>query len=396
MSAVVDSADRECREERPWVVFFGDDWGRHNSTAQYLARALLADYRVLWVNSLGLREPRFDRTDLARMVRKLAALFRPSRGIDSASTSPPPAGLVIAAPLAVPYWRYRVVRLLNKVAVGRHLRSVARKRGIHRPIAVAACPAAADMIDAISPARRIYYCADEHAVLAGMDARTVARLEHDLLGRVDTVMAVSRNLVAAKRRLHPDVRYLPHGVNFAHLHTAVTDRLSEPEELHGLPELRAIYVGLIGEHLDLDLLARVAETLPRVAFVMIGPIEAGTEPPAAANMHYLGARSYSAVPSYLAHCAVGLLPWKTGERNYFASPAKVREYLAAGCSVVATPHTELEGLSAHVTTAGTAERFAEAIAERLAVPTPRSVIAAPLAGQDWSARARVLMDGAVE
>ena len=44
---------------KPQLVVLGEDWGQHPSSTQHLIKRLLPDYQVLWVNSIGLRRPRF-------------------------------------------------------------------------------------------------------------------------------------------------------------------------------------------------------------------------------------------------------------------------------------------------------------------------------------------------
>lgn len=397
MSAVVDRREGPAAlapesSVRPWLVFFGEDWGRHNSSSQYLARELAQRYRILWVNSLGLRAPRLDRGDLRRIAAKLAGiLFRRGRN-EGAGDAVAPAGIVVTAPVAVPLLGWRLVRRCNRWLVGRHLRARARELGIERPVVVTVCPSTVDVLDVLAPVRCVYYCADEHAALAGMDAPLVRKLEAELLARVDTVVAVSRALVAVKSLVHRDVRYLPHGVTWAALSPAALEPQPVPADLDALPRPWIGYVGLIGEHLDFELIAATAARLPGVSFGFIGPVEAGIEPPCAANLHYLGPRQHVALAPYLAHFAVGLLPWREGERNRFANPAKVREYLAAGCPVVATPHPELEGVSAYIDTATDADGFAAAIRRRLAHAPPRAAVATPMAAADWSVRAEVLAE----
>jgi len=41
------------------LIVFGEDWGSHPSSTQHIVSHLAANRRVLWVNSLGLRRPKF-------------------------------------------------------------------------------------------------------------------------------------------------------------------------------------------------------------------------------------------------------------------------------------------------------------------------------------------------
>ena len=55
------------------------------------------------------------------------------------------------------------------------------------------------------------------------------------------------------------------------------------------------------------------------------------------NIHYLGGKSYSELPAYIAGWDVALLLFARNESTRFISPTKTPEYLAAGKPVVSTP-----------------------------------------------------------
>jgi glycosyltransferase involved in cell wall biosynthesis len=113
----------------------------------------------------------------------------------------------------------------------------------------------------------------------------------------------------------------------------------EPPELADIPRPRVGFVGVIDERMDTELLGAVARRLPDVQFVMIGPV-VKIDPailPSAANLHYLGGRSYAQLPQYLAHWDAAILPFALNDSTRFISPTKTPEYLAAGLPVVSTP-----------------------------------------------------------
>lgn len=378
-----------------WIVFFGEDWGGHNSTGQYLARGLAERHRVLWVDSLGLRSPRLRLHDLRRIGTKLLAFARSLRARPGDALPDGPgevpgvaSNIVVISPLALPWLRHRWVRRINRWLVGAYLRRAARQNGIVTPVVITACPASVDVVDALAPERVIYYCADEHSVFPGMDPVLVARIEGELLARADRVIATSHALVQSKSRHHADVRYLPHGVNWAHMHTALT----ASRRVAAVPSIAspiAGFIGQISDHVDLDLLALVAEALPFVRFVIVGPVvDPAPALPSGDNICFAGPQPYADLPAWLARFSVALMPFADTPRVRYAHPTKVREYLAAGCPVVATPHPELRDLSPFVTTAATALEFAAAIRRELAEPLDREVVSQSVAGDDWSVRAR--------
>src|SRR4051794_39255387 len=58
------------------LLIFADDWGRHPSSCQHLARHLLSRHRIAWVNTIGTRTPRFDWATLRRGLEKVGQWTR--------------------------------------------------------------------------------------------------------------------------------------------------------------------------------------------------------------------------------------------------------------------------------------------------------------------------------
>ncbi len=78
---------------------------------------------------------------------------------------------------------------------------------------------------------------------------------------------------------------------------------------------------------------------PDWSFVMVGPVvKIGEEDlPRAANIHYLGGKTYEQLPTYLSGWDVALMPFAMNELTQFISPTKTPEYLAGGKPVVSSP-----------------------------------------------------------
>ena len=57
-----------------WIVF-GDDWGAHPSTTQHLIVNLPREDRILWVDSIGMRQPKLRVVDVRRIWNKARRLL---------------------------------------------------------------------------------------------------------------------------------------------------------------------------------------------------------------------------------------------------------------------------------------------------------------------------------
>ena len=270
----------------------------------------------------------------------------------------------------------------------RLLDAMLRDEGIADPILWYYTPQALAFSDHLQGRVTVYDCMDELSAFAGADPALPAR-ERALLRRADLVFTGGQSLFDAKRHGHGSVHLFPSGVDVAHFQPA-RDGLADPEDQRRVPHPRAGFYGVLDERLDADLLAAVADLRPGVQFVLIGPtakIDPGALP-ARANLHYLGAKPYAALPGYVANWQAALMPFAINEATRFISPTKTPEYLAAGLPVVSTPIADVVrqyGDCPGVQTAGTPEAFAACIDQALALRPASWQPAADalLAGMSW-------------
>lgn len=154
----------------------------------------------------------------------------------------------------------------------------------------------------------------------------------------------------------------PSGVEIDHFAAAANrSAFARPSDLRGVDAPILGYFGVIDERMDLDLLGRLAINNPSWQIVMIGPVVKINPAwlPHAANLHYLGGRSYAELPAYLAYFDVALLPFALNESTQFISPTKTLEYMAAHKPIVSTPINDVIELYGSVVRVGnSAEQFA--------------------------------------
>lgn len=215
------------------------------------------------------------------------------------------------------------------------------RRGIQDPVLWYYTPMALAFSRIIESKLVVYDCMDELSAFRGAPVGLRA-LEAELFARADVVFTGGETLYRAKRLLHPSVHYFPSSIDREFFATARRIK-ADPDDQGGIPRPRLGYCGVIDERMDLDLLRSVAEIRPDWHFVMVGPVVkiSSSELPQGANIHYLGAKEYHTLPSYMAGWDVGLLPFARNESTRFISPTKTPEYLAAGIAVVSTPITDV-------------------------------------------------------
>jgi glycosyltransferase involved in cell wall biosynthesis len=214
--------------------------------------------------------------------------------------------------------------------------------------------------------------------------------ESVLLSRCDEVVVCSPALAASKGEGR-DVTLIPNGVDSA----AYSGPHPRPPDLPD--RLVVLYAGTLhGDRLDVALCARVALALSgwgRV--VLLGPDALETGERSAleeAGVVLLGARPSGAVPAYLQHSDVLVVPHVVTPFTDSLDPIKLYEYQAAGRPVVSTPVAGFRDLDDELVTVAAADDFVAAVARVLdAAGAPgggdaRGADAQRLATIDWSRR----------
>jgi glycosyltransferase involved in cell wall biosynthesis len=343
------------------------DWDTELWTNQHHLMARLArENRVLFVESLGLRQPQFVGRDLTRILRRLRRGFAPPRAVDE---------LYVLSPLVLPLHRYAAARALNRRLLPLLVRRAARRLGLRRPILWAYVPQAESLIEALDPSFVIYHCVDDIAAQTGIDAISFRAAEQRFAARADLVLASAPALGKRLRTISGNVLDAP---NVAE--TALFAQALDPGPIDvGMASLQApriVFTGaIVATKLDIPLLVALARMRPEWSFALVGPVGLGdprtdvsvlaAEP----NIHLLGRRSYGDLPLVLRAADVGLIPYARNELTESIFPMKVYEYLAAGLAVVATPLPALENVT-EVTTAPDAEGLAQLLDVALAQDSP--------------------------
>lgn len=249
----------------------------------------------------------------------------------------------------------------------------------------------------------VYDCMDELANFRFAPAG-LKQLEADLMDRADLVLTGGASLYEARKHRHDNIHAFPSGVDLDHF-AQVRGRCSAEPAQAALPGKKLGFYGVIDERIDLALLDAVAGARPEWSLVMVGPLaKIGPEDlPRRPNLHFVGPRSYDALPTCLAAWDVALMPFAINDATRFISPTKTPEYLAAGLPVVSTAIADVVATyadTAAVRIADTPERFIAACEEALALDRQAILpeVDAKIAGMTWDEsfrRISSLLDDAI-
>jgi glycosyltransferase involved in cell wall biosynthesis len=367
------------------------DWDTELWTNQHhLMSRLARENRVLFIESLGLRQPQLAGRDIRRIARRLRRGLARPRAVD---------GLHVLSPLVIPLHSNRLVRAINARLLPALVRRAAARLGISKPILWAYVPQAEVLIDALEPSLIVYHCVDDISAHARIDTASFRAAEDRFAARADLVLASAPALAKRMRGLSGNVLDAPNVADVELFASALGPGPEDPA-IAALPAPRIVFTGAIAAaKLDLPLLLELARSRPRWTFALVGPVGLGdphtdvSTLAAEPNVHLLGVRSYQELPSVLRAADAGLIPYARNELTESIFPMKVYEYLAAGLPVIATPLPALANV-ADVLSASDASGFAALLDEALASDSPqrRAERSRAAAAHSWDQRLREIAE----
>lgn len=362
-----------------WLIF-GDDYGAHPSTTQHLVTRLPAGDRVVWVDSIGMRRPRLNRADVARVTGRLQRVIQRGAAPRTRAPAPTERRIAVVRPLTLPWHDVSPARWVNRATLQRSIRQKLEALGITRVNAVLANPLALPYLAGLPVDRVGYLRLDDYARLPGVDADLVAPADARLIAEADLVFGTAKKLLPPATASRRAPVYLPQGVDTAHF-AAVPFRGDGPRVLG--------FFGLLAEWLDSALVGAVADANPDWTLEFRGPVR--TFDPALAarpNIRLVPGVPYDALPATLGSWWAAWIPFAINELTLAVNPLKVREYLAAGLPTASTPLPEVVALGKDVHVTPTAEAVSEFLVHAASdSPAQRAARRALVSTHDWGARA---------
>lgn len=376
----------------PPVVAFANDWSTDPTSKHHLMRLLAERTPVLWIETTGMRRPTVtSAADWRRIVAKLRRM--------GGALRPGAPGLTVLSPPALPFPTSAIARRLNAWLYRRAVRRAMKQLGwTEPPVLWVYTPTAARYLDGLPARGVVYHCVDRWWAFDDYDSREMRACHEILCRRADQVFVSSMELKADCDQLSPQVQYLPHGVDWAHFHQAVTQPFTRPSDLPEPGRPIVGFIGLIDTWIDLQLFIDIARRHPDADVVLIGasrvPMDALAGLP---NVHLLGRKPFAELPAYLKACDVTLVPFLVNDLTLAVNPIKLREYLSAGVPVVTTALPELLPFRGEpgVDVTTTREEFVAAVSHRLAQPmrpAEREELSAQMRSESWEGRLERMLE----
>lgn len=350
------------------LIVFGEDWGALPSSTQHLVHHLAQNRKVLWINSIGLRSPKFNQRDLARVCNKLirsakpfiAKQQTPEKNTDTKvvtkKTRTTPSNLTVYNPITIPAPKSSLARFCAATLLREQLRPKIKELGLYKPILWASLPTAADVVGQLNESAVIYYCGDDFSGLAGVDHDTIAQHEKKLIEKSDLIIAPSDALILKFPK--DRTRKLSHGVDFS----LFEQSCGRADDLPHDDKPIAGFYGSLSSWLHVELIHEVMSSMPHWNFVFIGKEEADMSAlKGLTNSFFLGPKDHAQLPSYCQHWQASLLPFRHNAQIMACNPLKLSEYLATGVPIISTDFPAIVPFRHLVQRADSADAFIEAL-----------------------------------
>lgn len=194
------------------------------------------------------------------------------------------------------------------------------------------------------------------------DPQMLIEMNQRIIGDVDQVFAVSEDLTRRAAAINPHTCRAPNASDL--------QRLGHSEEvaseLEPMPRPIVGYIGQIADKVDYALIQEISQARPNWSFVFVGPVwytkQASVDALAErSNIHFLGARPYEALSTYLCAFDICIIPHVRNALTRSMDPTKLYDYMVTGKPIVSTEVAGLERFSDVVYIGNTSQAFLSAM-----------------------------------
>jgi len=305
------------------VLCAANNYNAVKGADQHMAESLARDCDLLYV------DPPRSRVSLRRNPALAPA-------VEEAPLRKTDAGFWRLTPVVPPFPMRRVMRPITEQIVRRALRrAVATLAG--RASVVITSWATLDVTGTCNELLKVWWAQDDFgagAELMGVSHQRTAAGQALQARSADFVIAINPEVATRWSDEGCEVELIPNGCDpqafsvVGGVEPASDVRLTRPV---------AIMMGQFNARTDPRLLHAVVDA--GMSLLLVGP-EAGatwiSDLASRENVAWVGSQPFEALPRYLAHAQVGLVPYTDSNFNRASFPLKTLEYLAAGLPAVTT------------------------------------------------------------
>jgi len=374
------------------ILYFGNDWSAENCTSSHqVAKQLAKTQKIIYIECPGLRSPTVSVRDFKKILKKLMGVFKGLKKINR--------GMSVYSLFQLPFHSSKFVRALNKKLVHLQVLRLIIFQRLKDPLLWFVVPHLAYIPEIFPKYYSVYYCVDKYSALPGVDAEVITDMDNKLTKLVGTVFVVSDTLLAEKKSINSNVHLSPHGVDFDHFKLAVSGSLPLPKDLRNISSPIIGYFGSIEAWIDLSIFTSIAAMYPDYSIVIIGHAAVDiSKLEKYKNIHMLGKKDFKVLPEYAARFDVAILPYHLTDQVIHSNPIKLREYLAAGCSVVSVDFPQAHAFKNLIKIASNKSQFIKMIGEAVLDNSEeaKNNRQASVKNDTWASKANIAMSAVLK
>jgi hypothetical protein len=326
------------------IVFSSGHW-ETSWTPRYISIELAKFYPVIYLGSIGLRGMAVPkRKDLWPVSQRLRTLLKRQLTHEQGVWVLRPKAVVGVEPT-------RLSRLGTSIIRWQLFRTMTQLSLSH-PKVILGLPNAFGIAQTItSPMNMVYYPVDDYAAFGWIERSQILTLERAIVDHGIRVITPSPELGNRYAHWGAEVNIIEQGVHWDHFSKALGDHIETPD----VPWLQSLewpgsivaLTGTLDDRIDIKYLLELAQILPSVLFLMVGPVASPRvgELQSVPNIRFTGPVAFDHLPYVLSRCSACLVPYVRNDLTTAMQPIKLREYLAAGRLVVGTELPALMGFS---------------------------------------------------
>ena len=318
------------------IIFSSINWTEHYQLHHQLTQSLLKEgCDVLFVENTGVRSPQIK--DFGRIVDRVKARLRSIHGFKDVDT-----GVTVFTPVFIPYPYNKLSILLNTLLISKSIKRWIKAAKFYEPICISflPTPAVQEIIKSLDPSLKIYYCADDMS-RSLVNPGKLKKYENQFFKDVDLVFTTSHKMYKKALQFSDSVYNVPAGIDSSKF--PPKNALTIPSDIGEIARPIIGYIGAISDVFDKELIIKLANSLPSVNIVLVGPKYTNiTTLRNIKNILLLGERPHDLMPNYINSFDIVLIPYIVNEATDSVYSCKLNEYLSLGKIVLSTNLQEIK------------------------------------------------------
>ncbi len=254
-------------QKNNFIIFSSIDWSTHWQLHHQLTMSIIkSGGRVLFVENTGVRSPKIK--DISRIKSRIKSRMNSTYGFNSIEKN-----LTIYTPLFVPYPYNRLSIFINTLFIYKSIVRWMRLVCFYKPIVISflPTPSTQNIIKKINPILTVYYCVDDMSRSLS-NPNKLKRSEKFFFLNADLVFTTSHKIYNYALQFSDSVYNFPSGVDRKKFPLGSKESIMVPEDIEHITKPIIGYIGAIGDVFDKKLILELANTLPHINILIVGPV----------------------------------------------------------------------------------------------------------------------------